>query len=373
MSDNQPLFKKSCKNVFIAATGQNVGKTTTSMGMFFQLVKRNIKAGFTKPVGQRYVQVDDIKVDEDSHLLHNIYPTECELQDMNPIAVPRGFTENYVDTGKKGEVIEKIVDSYKRIQGHSEFVVIEGTGHAGVGSIFDASNAVVASALQSKAIIVTNGGIGRSIDELVLNKNLFEQQGVEVLGVIINKVREDKYEKVKKYTEKGLKRLGVKLLGVVPYMKLLSSPSIEQIALTVKGEIIAGEEFRHTHVNNFVVGAMSVRHMLEYIKGKTFLIVPGDREDVILAAISSGMLDNDSENRICGILITAFISPNKKIMNLIKSSKIPVIYCRHNTFTSASLVSDLAVKIQVTDLEKIKVSQNIFSQYIDFDYICENA
>ena len=75
------------------------------------------------------------------------------------------------------------------------FVLCEGSGHAGVGSVFDLSNAQVAKTLGCKVIIVTQGGIGKPIDEVCLNQALFEKEGVEIIGVIINKVLEEKIPK----------------------------------------------------------------------------------------------------------------------------------------------------------------------------------
>jgi len=94
-------------------------------------------------------------------------------------------------------------------------VVIEGTGHAGVGSIFDLSNARVANLLDAKVILVTSGGIGKPMDEIELNMALFEKECAEVIGVIINKVIVSKYRKIKvpltlrsdKETERTLKSL----------------------------------------------------------------------------------------------------------------------------------------------------------------------
>jgi len=147
----------NCKRIFIAATGQNVGKTTNAVGLFSKLKKNNFKTGFIKPVGQRYIQVGDIKVDEDSFLLYKVFNLDFNLKDMNPIAVPRGFTEDYIRNPQPEKLIEKINESFERIAECSDYVVIEGTGHAGVGSVFDASNAKVAKTLKSKVILVTNG------------------------------------------------------------------------------------------------------------------------------------------------------------------------------------------------------------------------
>ena len=52
--------------------------------------------------------------------------------------------------------------------------------------------------LGAKVVLVSSGGIGRPIDEIMLNKALFEKEGVSLAGVIINKVLPDKFDKVKK-------------------------------------------------------------------------------------------------------------------------------------------------------------------------------
>ena len=43
------------KRIFIAATKQNDGKTTISLGLIRAFRKRFKNVGFIKPVGQRYV------------------------------------------------------------------------------------------------------------------------------------------------------------------------------------------------------------------------------------------------------------------------------------------------------------------------------
>ena len=364
----------NCKRIFIAATGQNVGKTTTSVGLFSKLISNGIKAGFTKPVGQRYVQVGDIKVDEDSFLIHKVFNLDFNLKDMNPIAVPRGFTEDYIKNPEPDKLIGKITESFERIAEKSDFVVIEGTGHAGVGSVFDASNATVAKTLNSKVILVTNGGIGNAIDQLILNKSLFDKMEVEVLGVIINKVLDEKYDKIKAITEQGLKRFNLKLLGVVPYKNIMEFPSMEQLREIVEGEFITGKNKSEKLVQNIIVGAMSVSHILSMVKEDTLIITPGDREDIILAVLSHSLSYQESTtNNFVGIIITGNVSPSSEVLKIIMNTQIPIILCPLDTFDCASQIHDLKVKIQVDDLQKIEISQKLFADYVDYEYILKNS
>ena len=54
------------KRVFLAATGQNRGKTTTSIGLLAAIRERDLRLGFLKPVGQRYLVVDGTRADEEA-------------------------------------------------------------------------------------------------------------------------------------------------------------------------------------------------------------------------------------------------------------------------------------------------------------------
>ena len=357
------------KNIFIAATGQNVGKTTTCLGLYDKLIKSELNAGFIKPVGQRYLNVKNLKVDEDSYLIHQIYKTDCPLKDMSPIAIPKGFTQRYIDEGKSGWILERILESYAVVQNNRDFVLIEGTGHAGVGSVFDTSNANVAKALQSKVVLVTDGGIGYAIDNLILNKCLFDNMDLEVIGVIVNKVHSEKYDKIRCYVEKSLKNKGIKLLGVLPFQKRLLNPNMEQICDVLGGKFLAGQSYKNNYVGNISVGAMSPSNFLKYIKKETLVITPGDREDLILAALSWHLAETSTVNQISGLVVTGHKLPGGVVSRIIRKSRIPVILTEYDTFTTASIVHDLKVKIQITDSEKIKLSQKLFDKYVDFDYI----
>jgi len=59
--------------LFIAATQQNDGKTTSALGLFSVLKKRLGRIGFIKPVGQRFEEVDGKRIDEDSLLIDRTF------------------------------------------------------------------------------------------------------------------------------------------------------------------------------------------------------------------------------------------------------------------------------------------------------------
>jgi len=360
------------KKLFIAATKQNDGKTTVALGLIFNLKDRFKRIGFIKPIGQRYLEEEGEKVDEDSILIERsleLCGVSCELKDMSPIAVERGFTEQYILNPNKERLTSQIKESFSRIARDKDLVVIEGTGHAGVGSVFDHCNAFVAKSLDAKVILVSSGGIGRPIDEIVLNKALFEKEGVHLLGVVINKVLPEKLSKIDKLVRLGLARKDIEVLGVIPYLDLLSFPSIEQILEETDFKLLSGEEGLNNLVKKIVVGAMEPHDALDYLVDGALLITPGDREDMILTSLGCYFAKFKEDIHISGIVLTGNMIPHKMIMNMVKQTKIPVLLAKPDTYSVASCVHDLMVKIRPQDKEKIEEVKKIIKENVDIDKI----
>lgn len=357
------------KRIFIAATQQNDGKTSVSLGLMYCLKKTFPRIGFIKPVGQRYLVEQGYKVDEDSVLIEHVCHTAATLKDMSPIAVERGFTEKYINRPRKQSLSKRIKDAFARIEKDNDLVIIEGTGHAGVGGVFDLSNAVVARLLESKVVLISSGGVGRPIDEVLLNKALLDKEGVEIIGVIINKVLPDKYDKVSTLVRKGLKRHGLEVLGVIPYEPGLSKPRIRQIQEDLKAEILYGATYVDNVVEKIVIGAMEPHDALRYIEDNSLVITPGDREDIILTAISMHLLYGDNGPSVAGLVLTGDVSPHPSVLNLIKCTDIPVMVVKDDTYSVAARVHDLTVKIQPQDREKTTLVIDLINKYVDMKKI----
>src|SRR2546422_4300658 len=246
--------------VFIAATRQNDGKTTTSLWLLAVLQKFYPRISYIKPVGQRFVEIEEQKIDEDTVLMDRVYRLNCPLVDMSPIAVEPDFTRKYLQSSNNETLVRKIQKAFDRVAWEKDFVLCEGSGHAGVGSVFDLSNAQVAQLLKAKVIIISQGGIGKPIDEVALNKALFDKEGVEIIGVIINKVIGAKVEYVTDFARRGFKRRGLELLGVLPHERILPKPTIELIRDELQAELLNGPDHLHNLVDDVVVGAMGAQN-----------------------------------------------------------------------------------------------------------------
>ncbi|MBI4310076.1 MAG: AAA family ATPase, partial [Candidatus Omnitrophica bacterium] len=258
--------KKPIKNIFISAIHQNAGKTTLSLGLFKSFQERKLKTAFMKPVGQETVTYEEKSIDKDTYLIGQVYHCRKHLKDMSPVTVGRGYTEKYILNPQKDELRNRILKSFQTLIKGKDAIIVEGTGHAGVGSVIDCSNADVAALLGSKVIIVSQGGIGRAIDEIMLNKALFDLRHAPVLGVILNKVLPDRMDKVKNIVGQGLERKGLRLLGVIPELEMLSAPTVAQIKERLDLKIFSGEENLNTRVFDAIVAAMEPYNMIGHLR-----------------------------------------------------------------------------------------------------------
>lgn len=302
-------------------------------------------------------------------LIEEVCGIKAGLKDMSPIAVEKGFTERYINRPNRDDISRQIQDAFRRVSRQQDLVVIEGTGHAGVGSVFDHSNAAVARLLGSKVVLISSGGIGKPIDEIVLNKALFDKENVKLLGVVINKVLPDKFDKVDRLVRKGLQRKGINVLGVIPFTPFMSYPAIEQILEETNFELLCGREQIETYVSRVVIGAMKPANAVRYIVNDSLLITPGDSEDMIMAALECYRDEDKSRLKLSGIILSGGMTPDKPIMDLLMRSGLSVLLAKTDTYTVASMIHDLTIKIRPKDSAKINTVVKLIKDYVNLNKI----
>ena len=385
------------RQLYLAATGQNRGKTTASLGLFDGFLRAGLRTAFMKPVGQRTVMDHGQPADEDAVLMHEIFPLAADYGAMSPVHIPRGFTKKYI----AGEIMEdlgaRIVAARDTFRADHDILLIEGTGHAGVGAVIGLSNAVVAAMLGAPAIIVSEGGVGRPIDEIILNASHFAAHGVPIAGAIVNKVDLDSQPGIEQVLERGLALNGIRLLGVLPVRPILSNPTLQMILEGVHGETIhAGPDLDRV-IDGVAIGAMEPRHMLERVGAGTLVIVPGDREDVILTLTTAHLTRRfrlagsteaariaqiaaeatnertanveGHEGAAIGLVLTGGYRPRDAVLAAIRQADLFTTIVPEDTYVVASEIHDLLVKTHPADVEKIALIKQLVAEHLDIDAI----
>src|SRR5581483_3138195 len=302
--------------------------------------------------------------------MDSVYRMNTPLVDMSPIAVEPDFTRKYLQAANNEALVKKIQKAFDRVAWEKDFVLCEGSGHAGVGSVFDLSNARVAKILGAKVIIVSQGGIGKPIDEISLNQALFEKENVEIIGVILNKVLGEKIEYVSDFARRGLKRKGLELLGVLPHQQILSNPTLDLIREELRAELLNAPPALNALVDDVVVGAMSAQNAIPFFKRGVFLCSRGHREDLVLAA--GATTNPNSEDKMAGIVLTGGLRPGANVLRAIQSMPIPVLLAKADSYEVASKVNNLIVKTRPADAEKISLIRDIVAKHVNVKKIIDS-
>ena len=159
------------------------------------------------------------------------------------------------------------------------------------------------------------------------------------------------------------------MLGVIPFTPTLSYPTIEQILEETSFDLLCGKDQLETYVSRVVIGAMRPASAVKYIVNDSLLITPGDSEDMVMAALECYREDEPSRLKLAGIILSGGMTPEKPIMDLLLRSGISVLIAKTDTYTVASMVHDLTVKIRPKDGAKIKTVVKLIKDHVNLDKI----
>ncbi len=355
-------MNRDTRRIFVAATRMNDGKTTACLGLTAALRSMGLLVGYIKPIAQRVVQSGDDQVDEDTLLINGLFDLDVPIAAMSPVAIGPDFTKQYLENPKEigPQITDRICRAFDRTAYGKHVVVVEGSGHAGVGSVFGASNADNARVLGSKALLVAAGGIGKPVDEIALNKALFDQAGVQVVGAIINKVMPDKLEFIRDFAGRGLRQLGVPLLGVVPLQETLAYPNLDQVTEETRARWIHRPPGLR-RIRRVIIGAMSARRAAEYLKTTgTLVIVPGDREDLLEALVAGAGTGN-----LAGVIFSNGLLPGEDTLKKLKEAGLALASAETESFAVTARINNMTVKTMSQDADKIPIIEKMIRESVD--------
>lgn len=363
------------RSIFIAATGQNVGKTTICLGIVSGLKKRFRDVGFIKPVGQQHVEVGQgLKVDKDAVLFKEHFNLTTDYSDLSPVMIPAGFTRQYL-SGEIGHdhLRKRILDGFATVAGQSDFTVVEGTGHVGVGSIIDLNNAKIAADLDVEIVLIASGGLGSTIDDLALNIEVCRHYGVNIRGVILNRVLDDKRAMILEFIPKALAKFGIPLLGCIPFSRFLSTHSMEDFEILFNTRLLAGDAYRYFHFRTTRLVAGSLASYLAEDTPNELIITPASRDDIIHSILDRYPKAADQEGHLlAGVLLTGRQPPSTETLQRIQKGEIPFLYVPMCSYDAMKKITSLVSKIRNEDVRKVQKAIDIVESNIDFSLLCKN-
>jgi BioD-like phosphotransacetylase family protein len=324
---------------------------------------------------------------------------------MSPVVIPNGYTREYID-GKhnRTDQLNRIHSSFDQIQQVSDTILIEGTGHSGVGSIIEINNAQVAAELKAKVVLVGVGGLGSSFDELELNRIAFEKYGAEIAGVVLNKCEPSKIPMLREYFTKLLQsRWGdVPLLGLVPLNPFLKHSTLSDLTKYLQAVQLGGQSCNETHYDakscmmvsssvspstllpllfNPPQVATDVTRFLDKLEEGTaqapVILTHITRNDIILAYLSHWQKCRVRGSEWKGALIVAAGSSSQDrvlhhhVLDTIQAMDAPVLVAGLTTYEVMQKFEDFTPKLHHQDTHRVTVACNHVCQHIDFQELAK--
>jgi len=353
------------KGIYIANTESQTGKVIVALGVLKMLLSKVSRVGYFRPI------ISDFpKGKRDNHIETMISYFNLDMKYEEAY----GFTISEVvrlkKMGKESLLIDKIIEKYKNIEARFDVVVVEGSDFESKGVAFEFDlNAEIAKNLSIPTLIVSSAhdkDIKDAVSNLDLAVKTYTEKDVTILAVFMNRVVESDCNIMKEELKKVIP-IETKY-GIIPEIKKLSSPTIQEINDVLKGEVLFGENMMSKQAEKFNIGAMQLRNYLERVGENCLVITPGDRADIIMGALQA----NASANypNISGIILTGGLVPGKSILKLIDGlpNVVPILLVNDVTFVVANKVGNVKSKIRPGDTKKIELNISTFEKYINSNF-----
>jgi phosphate acetyltransferase len=335
--------------VYVAGCEPATGKSAVALGVQQLLTRRVERLGIFRPV------VADPEHDPLLDLLRPLgtaaapYEASCGV----------GYEDVRADEARS---LEEIVARYRALAAQCDGVLVVGTDFAGAGTASElAFNARVALNLGLSALLVVSGH-DRSPSEVRTATSValttWRGVGCHVVGVVANRVQA--------YNLAAVIQDGEVPIYALPEVDLLMAPTVGQVAAACHGEMIAGDpELLGREALTLTVAAMTLPNLMERITEGTLLITPGDRADVLLAAIfAHASTDLPSP---AGVVLTGGLRPPELMLGALGGfgGLPPILLTEHDTYETVSLASAREGAITPAAPRKITKALALFETHID--------
>ena len=306
--------------ILIASARESAGKTSVIVGLA-KVSGKN--CGYVKPFGDRLLYRKKRLWDYDAALVTNV----LDLHE-NPEDITIGFEHSklrymYDEQRTRAKIQELVANTSKG----KDVLFIEGGRDLSYGASVRLDALSLAQGIGAAMIVIVSGNDDTIIDDIVFVKNYVNTSGIDLRGVILNKVHD--LEDFKSTYLPEISKMGVRVLGLIPYQSNLRNFTVGYLSECLFSKVIAGESGLNNVVKNVFVGAMSTTEAMRnplFNKENRLVITSGDRSDMVLAALDSNTI---------GILLTNNILPPSNIIAKASEMNIPLLLVPSDTYQVA--------------------------------------
>ncbi|WP_338669438.1 phosphate acetyltransferase [Pseudodesulfovibrio methanolicus] len=355
------------KSLYIAATEARSGKSAIVLGVMHLLRASLQRVAVFRPVVSDPV---DGRRDHDIDLMLRHFKLDQEYERTYGYTLSEA--RRLINSGNKELLLESTLNKFKELEKEYDFVLCEGTDYIGGSATLEFEiNASIVSNLGCPVLAVVNG-MDRPDDDICSSAQrmvgIFEERGLEVMGLIVNRARPDFSPETLKDIEARTSTSHPLLTYAIPDDKRLGNPTIHDVIKWLDAKVLYGHGSLDSQVDSFLTAAMHITHFLEYIEDGALIITPGDRMDIILAAISSRQ--SAAYGNIAGMVLTGGIQPSMTMHRLIEGwtgIPLPILSVQDHTYKATQTLQALHGTIDPEHPAKIAAAIGLFESQVDIE------
>lgn len=358
------------KALYISATGEHSGKSATTLGLMRLLIGRTGKVAFFRPIIQ-----GDTGEDPEISLMNEYFGLNLVKEHCFACTVDQA--RRFINSGQTNLLMDMILNAYNKLSEKYDFVLCQGTDFFGKNGSFELElNAEIAGTLGMPVLLV-HPALDRSSEEVQAEAStavdIFQQQGIEVISLVINRANFSDLEREEILDELdhvfASKAEKSPLIYIIPENAILGRPSMRDVAKSFNANILYGEKYLiNHHVDDYLVAAMHLGNFLNFIKEGNLIITPGDREDILLGAIVGSL--SKAYPTLSGVLLTGDMLPSpsiKRLLDGMRDMSVPVLAVKTNTTETIVALNLLRDRIDPDDTRKVHMALGTFDRYVEVE------
>ncbi len=363
---------------FLGASGAGVGLTSVCLGVVRALDRRGIRVGFCKPISQDHSTTGE--ADPSSLFIRTT------MGKTPPEPIPIQQADDYVREEHIDDLMERVVEKISIAAEAADVVIVEGLLPAEGRTFNNRLNRLMASSLDAEVILVTTLGeespqeFERKVETLAALYGGIDNP--KLIGCIINKIGKARQE-----SETGLvpivdsssdgnsaevtsaeeaaaavKRLlggcslfnsgQFELLGAIPSNSTLQSFRTIDVARHLNAEAISAGDMARRRVHSVALCARTVSGIHHVFAPGALLLMPSDREDVIIAAALAAL----NGVALAGIVLTGNTPLSAGLMELCHralETGLPVLRVRTGSYQTALNLAKMSAEVPPDDTERM--------------------
>ncbi|MGC8831700.1 MAG: phosphotransacetylase family protein [Thermoproteota archaeon] len=348
--------------IYVASVEKLGGKSILTISLAQLAVEEGMRVGYFKPIGVDCAPNPRGElVDEDAETMKKILGLETGVE-VCPLKLSgEAYLEHY--RGKDPlRLRESILESYRAASSGKSLMIIEGPHTLSTGSFLGCQVPRLASFLNAELFLVLRYRDDSVVDDALHARDYCEHWGAKVSGVVLNRVETDKARGAREIVKPILEKEGLRVLGILPEDRLLSSLTVREIYETIGGELIAGKGGLDNPVETVLVGAMTPESAMQYFRRvrNEVIVTGGDRTDIVLAALEAGA---------SAIILTGNLHPSVKVLPRADELKIPMLVVPQDTYNTLQQIQKIVGRVKPQDKARIAAAKRLVQENVDWKTI----